>query len=83
MTIRSHYGTNVSFASLGSVVAAAGDLDFDGVPDYAGGLPSFGGNPRHLGHPIISTPAGRIDVWSGATGRTPLHSQWHQLPDGR
>jgi FG-GAP repeat len=59
-TIRSHYGS--SGASSGSIAAAAGDFDFDGVPDYA-----FGDFAAY-GPTVPGVPAGKIEVWSGATG---------------
>lgn len=48
-TLQEHYGT----AGLGISVAACGDLDGDGIPDYCAG--SNGGTPR-------------ITAYSGATG---------------
>jgi FG-GAP repeat len=53
-TIRSHSGT-VPGTQSEHVLAAAGDLDSDGIPDYAIGTPDV---------PL----GGRIEVRSGATG---------------
>jgi FG-GAP-like repeat/FG-GAP repeat len=59
--IRSHYGIGGVYS-----LAGTGDLDLDGVPDYAMGNPSFGVN-QTCANPWVNAP-GKVDVWSGATG---------------
>jgi len=47
-------------ASLGSAAARIGDLDGDGIPDFALGAPGEG-------HPTFWGPPGAVHVYSGAT----------------
>jgi hypothetical protein len=59
--IRVHYGVD-TFDELGVSVASAGDVDMDGVPDYAAGALNGG-----------SESNGSVYVYSGATGAV-LHT---------
>ncbi|MEZ6038840.1 MAG: FG-GAP-like repeat-containing protein [Planctomycetota bacterium] len=49
--------------SLGAAVASAGDIDLDGVPDFAAGAPG-----RDATGPGGGTNVGLVRIWSGATG---------------
>ena len=63
-TLRIHVGDGGGDL-LGSSVAAVGDVDGDGVGDYAAGAPENG-------YPIPYYDNGYVRVWSGRTG-LPLH----------
>jgi FG-GAP repeat len=67
-TIRAHQG-NPGSGPFGGVLAGVGDLDFDGVPDYALGSPYFGAVQSWGGSPpaYLSAP-GKVSLWSGSTG---------------
>ena len=62
-----HVPGSATLAQLGETVAGVGDVDADGVPDFAAAAPgtTVGGLPY----------AGEVFVWSGATGAVLLHLQ--------
>ena len=59
-TLWSHYG-DVGAGIIGPVLAAAGDVNFDGIPDYAVAYPS-------ASFVVPGIPTGRVDVLSGLNG---------------
>ena len=65
-----HVPGSATLAQLGQTVAGVGDIDADGVPDFAAAAPgtTVGGLPY----------AGEVFVWSGATGAVLLQLQGTQ-----
>ena len=57
--LHSHEGLN-AYDYMGAAADGIGDVDQDGVPDYAVGVPGF----DHGG----TTVRGKVDIYSGATG---------------
>jgi hypothetical protein len=65
-----HVPGSATLAHLGEVVAGVGDVDADGVPDFAAAAP---------GTTVAGLPgAGEVFVWSGATGAVLLQIQGTQ-----
>jgi hypothetical protein len=65
-----HVPGSASSARLGETVAGVGDVDADGVPDFAAAAP---------GTTVAGvTAAGEVFVWSGATGAVLLQIQGQQ-----